>query len=415
MRKKILGLFAGSCLAAANAMAGGTPSNDCKLVKSWNDGKHFMVGKVNVTVLKGSYREMGKQYGALLKDKIQFMYDTAIEKPMIKSGVTTYEKLKKEMHELGWKGLTRNQREMFRGMAETSGIDIDKLVMLDQSVTLTVLYLEKAFGLKGFGACSCLSTWGDYTTDGKTVVGRNFDWLNLFIRCSKAFGVIVLQPNDGNIETAIVGYAGWLNALSGMNREGLFMETNSGLNSAGIKVYSNRSPYINEHLNMLLDSEDIEVLKRRLFSTRPHAGILVNIADENIGYCFENDCNQTLMRKASKPGLLVTSNEFRLESWGLPVRESGTHSVRRFDNLNALAQKYKGKINPQIMMKILDEPLHLGGGKFGNGATKPTLEPNDEDVTVHQIIAVPGKKELWLKVPGHVEWTYIDLKQFFSK
>lgn len=398
-------------------MSDGTVTTDKERVPvaSYEQGERYKVGDVNVTVLKGTYYEMGLQYGTLLKDEINFMYRTTIEDNMIKGGVASFESLKEEVVDVVWKALPHSQRELLRGISEASGLELDKLVLLDQSMTAAVLHIFEAFGPEGFGACSCLVTWGDYTKDGQTVVGRNFDWVNLFQRCSSAFGVVLFKPNDGSVETAVIGYAGWINAMSGINQKGLFLETNSGLKSAGLKVLPDRTPYMNELLAILLESEDLDFLSNGLTTVRPNMGMLVNIANSEMGLCYENDCNETKLRQADSPGLLVTTNEFRLESWGKPITESESHSVRRWDNLNALAEQNKGQIDANVMMKIMNEPLHLGNGEFGKGATKPTLEPNDIDVTVHQIVAIPGERKIWLKVPGAIEWTLVDLNYFFSE
>lgn len=409
----LIALFTLSGCVTTNGV--GTMDNESTLVASYEQGERYKIGGVNVTVLEGTYYDMGCQYGTLLKDEINFMYRSTIEDSIIKGGVASFERLKEEVVDVSWSGLPHSQRELLRGISEASGLELDKVILLDQSMTAAVLHVSEAFGPEGFGACSCLATWGDYTKDGQTVVGRNFDWLNLFQRCSSAFGVVVFKPNDGSVETAIIGYAGWINAMSGINQKGLFLETNSGLKSAGLKVLSDRIPYMNELLSTLLESEDLKFLSNGLTTIRPNMGMLVNISDSKMGLCYENDCHETKLREADSPGLLVTTNEFRLESWGKPISESESHSVRRWDNLNVLAEENKGKIDADVMMKIMDEPLHLGNGEFGKGATKPTIEPNDIDVTVHQIVAVPGERKIWLKVPGAIDWTLVDLNYFFSE
>lgn len=399
-------------------ISGCTKSDDLKddnIIATYKNGIKYKIGEINLTVVQGNYYEMGRQYGELLKDEIEFMYTNSIDNPMIKGGVATFEELKQEAVDNAWAGFPHALREIFRGMSETSGIEINKLVLLDQSMTAAVMHISEAFGVNGFGMCSCLTTWGDYTKNGNTVVGRNFDWLNLFTRCSSAFGVVIFKPDDGSVETALIGYAGWVNAMTAINENGLFLETNSGLRSAGLEILPDRTPYLNELFTISSQSEDLEFMSNRLTTIRPNMGMLVNICDKNHGFCFESNCYQTKIREADIPGLLVTTNEFRLESWQLEITESESHSVRRWENLNDLAAENKGQIDEKVMMSIMDEPLHLGNGIFGKGATKQTLEPNDVDVTVHQIVAVPGKKKIWLKVPGHIEWTLIDLNNFFTK
>jgi hypothetical protein len=53
------------------------------------------------------------------------------------------------------------------------------------------------------------------------------------------------------------------------------------------------------------------------------------------------------------------------------------------------------------MMKILDVPIKEGGATHGG--------------TIYQVVAVPGDLKIWLKVPGHQDWTEIPLAPLFRK
>jgi len=55
----------------------GVKSTELKYIAESQGGKLFKAGAVSVLVLKGNYRQMGRQYGALLKDDLQAMH-TAI-------------------------------------------------------------------------------------------------------------------------------------------------------------------------------------------------------------------------------------------------------------------------------------------------------------------------------------------------
>jgi len=65
-------IFSLSCTLFAEA------NTELKYIAEFQGGKLFRAGDVRVVVLKGNYRQMGRQYGALLKDDLQAMY-TAIE------------------------------------------------------------------------------------------------------------------------------------------------------------------------------------------------------------------------------------------------------------------------------------------------------------------------------------------------
>jgi hypothetical protein len=72
--KRILS-FLVFCLLAAPVLA--SP------VKEFEGGRFFRSGKIDILVLEGSYREMGRQYGGLVKDRLSEFYKVAIEERFI--------------------------------------------------------------------------------------------------------------------------------------------------------------------------------------------------------------------------------------------------------------------------------------------------------------------------------------------
>jgi len=54
-----------------------------------------------------------------------------------------------------------------------------------------------------------------------------------------------------------------------------------------------------------------------------------------------------------------------------------------------------------MMKKIMDVQIKDGG------ATHPG--------TIFQIVALPADRKIWVKVPGRVEWTEVQLRAIFGK
>ncbi|MBU2473665.1 MAG: hypothetical protein KKG91_02915, partial [Candidatus Omnitrophica bacterium] len=67
---------------------------DIKLVKEFEGGKLYQAGGIDLLELNGSYHQMGRQYGGLLKQKIDKFYDLAIEKHYIERLGISYELIK---------------------------------------------------------------------------------------------------------------------------------------------------------------------------------------------------------------------------------------------------------------------------------------------------------------------------------
>ncbi len=76
-------------------------------------------------------------------------------------------------------------------------------------------------------------------------------------------------------------------------------------------------------------------------------------------------------------------------------------SMTRRRNLLALGERYKGAIDVATMKTIMDTRLEQGGATV--------------DGTIFQVIAVPASRELWVKTPGHQDWTRVPLAPLFGK
>jgi hypothetical protein len=133
----------------------------------------------------------------------------------------------------------------------------------------------------------------------------------------------------------------------------------------------------------------------------------VNVANETGAYSYEWATSKVVRRTPYKVGLLVTTNHFVDPSWRFaPIAlndQDPVYTAHRSANLLALGEKYKGKFNPEVMMKIMNIPLEKGGA---------FRVPND---TSYQIVAVPKELKIWVKMPEVQEWTEIDLKPLFDE
>ncbi len=57
---------------------GGTDSTDLEFISEWEDGCLYKAGPVSILRLNGTHYQMGRQYGMLLKDDLQRLYDSMI-------------------------------------------------------------------------------------------------------------------------------------------------------------------------------------------------------------------------------------------------------------------------------------------------------------------------------------------------
>ena len=87
---------AGSALTMPTVPAlSGVSSQDLQPVASFEGGQRYVAGPYNVIVLSGSYREMGRQYGSLMKDELLAEY-TFLTNNFTQRGYTT-----EQIHAIG--------------------------------------------------------------------------------------------------------------------------------------------------------------------------------------------------------------------------------------------------------------------------------------------------------------------------
>lgn len=165
------------------------------------DGRAHLdrVGNVSVLHLYGSRREMGRQYGTILKDALtalnaylrvivpeqqrqQFLRSAQQHGPHLPDGIRTE----------------------LKAMAEASGVAYMDLITLNVTPRIR---------------CTGFAAWGDATRDGRMLMGRNAEYFGLGLaRCGSL--VVVYHPDEG-IPLAAVSFIGMVGAYTGINAKGV--------------------------------------------------------------------------------------------------------------------------------------------------------------------------------------------------
>ncbi|MDR1472220.1 MAG: C45 family peptidase [Synergistaceae bacterium] len=355
-------------------------------------GRAFKFGKFTVLDLRGTWREMGRQYGALAGEEIRGMYGRAIEDALLKPGQRGREEL-----DAVARGFHANYphrlKEVIAGMAETSGLDMGRHILLN---AVEVIVAGEIWTPPPM-SCSGIAVWGEYSA-GTLVYGRNYDYFDWFRELGEYLTVTIYHPADGSLCAATIGYPGGIYLTTGMNERGIFIELNNGEPSGGALQYHNRVPAIAELLMFLLDSPDLDQLESFFHSTRSNFAYVVGAADDHTSRCFEWPVFDVKRRlSVRRPGLMAATNHFTEPSWGLPRPDDHkfARTRTRRQNLLNLAEHFKGSIDVPRMKKIMDTRLE------DLGATS--------DSTVYQVVAEPSSMTVSLKVPGMTDWTDIPL------
>lgn len=393
MRNVLVGILLALICACSPSGQAADSGSDLRSVSEFEGGKLYKAGAVYVVELRGSYHQMGRQYGGLLKEELNNLYDIAINGQFIQTQGFTYERLHTIARSI-FDVYPQRFKEIIYGMSETSGLDIDQQIVLNA--------IEWYPKINTFVSnCSGIAVWGDYTGGGPLIFGRNNDDTNFYREFTEFMVVAVFNSNDSSIPAAIINYAGVIYAPNGMNREGLFLELNSG-NWAG--YYLNRLSIFVTLLTFLQDFPTVIESDPAFQSTRVNLSSIINIADENSAFSYECSPSDVKRRPPDREGLLVATNHFVDPSWGILPPSDDEHNawtVKRRDNLLALGEQYKEEFNIEKMKEVLDTTIDNGGA----------TQPSD---TIYQIIAIPEELTLWLKAPDNFDWQKIDLNGLFA-
>ncbi len=356
--------------------------------QEFEQGKKAQMDDIKVVNLQGTWREMGRQYGHLMKDELVEVNNFLNNIIEAKEGNAESAESIVEMQTLQ---TPYRISEFFEGAAETSGLTVDQLQVVNA--------VERIGGLP---QCSVAMTWGEYA-DSDLVIGRNYDYSDMFAKLKDAIAVTVYHPADGALATATIGYVGEIYAVNGINENGIFLELNNGKPSANVKSPNTRITGTTMLFECLFEADELSDMELFFNTTNCSSSYIINVADENKGQSFEWCPIGVKHGEQELPdGLLASTNYYVNPDWEFEVPSDDTSwkALTRRQNLIDRCEEQKGKVDEQLMMEIIDKTVKEGGAK--------------NDLTVYQMVVVPKDKSLWLQITGGSSWTQIDLESFLN-
>ena len=359
-------------------------------MESFEKGTKKRQGVINIIDLHGTWREMGRQYGALMASEMKHIYDRAISEKLINEFGRNVDDMKDRAGKF-YANYPFRFKEIIVGMAETSGMSLEQV----QLVNAVELLAATAHNLP---QCTAIAAWGDYATQ-TLVYGRNYDYMPWFKEFSKDIVIACYHPADGSLATATMGYAGEIYVVNGMNEKGIFLELNNAMPSGGDLWYDSRIPSVAVLFQFLLDGASLDEIESFFQTTKSNFAYIIGVTDGQTARCYEWPVFEVKKREShSRHGLTVLSNHFTEFSWGLPRPDDKTNWLTRSrrQNLLTLAKHLKGTIDSKTMMKMMDTRYE------DLGATT--------DMTVYQMVVVPERFQIWFKIPDTQDWTEIDMK-----
>ncbi len=358
-------------------------------------GARYAFGDVTVLDLHGSWRDMGRQYGALLSPELHHVHAFACANP---DGMSYRDLLGEPTPPAG----VRRLDELFRGAAETSGLTLEQLKTANAVEVIYLNHVHDAIARSAHsGHCSIMAAWDDWTGNG-LVYGGNYDWLPEFRELLPALTISVFHPADGALPVATVNWAGCLYLTNAMNAAGICLGLTSGM-FAEETTAPERLHNVWLLWEFLLNIESLEAMDRLFMSCRGAGHYLICAADAKRALGWEWAVHRPTVHVRGQNGLVVVTNHFTQPGWtNLPAadRPHPGSSVNRHRNLCALARQFRGRITPETMKQLMINPVEAGG-------------PCAPDTLFH-LVAQPAQRLWMLRTVDRDTWNTIPVGELLD-
>ncbi|WP_044201111.1 C45 family peptidase [Flammeovirga sp. OC4] len=383
--------------------------SDLNLKKEYKGGKLYEANGFLIPVIEGSNEEMGEQYGALMKDEMQKIYDALVKKE-IEEGKLDQETIQFWTDRAYGSGSLRT-KQFYEGVAKGADWSLTDVIFLDQVMEFGIYYGK----LHSFAGCTSIASWGEQSKDGEMYIGRNMDWSESFLNFPTV--LTVRKPNDGSYKMATTGWAGMYAAFTAMNEKGVYLDVHDGTSMGGSLVYKERPSILNTMVDIVSESPSLEAVKARFNGINNSVSIIFTIADSNSAASVEASSLAGNRVRTPKNDALTVVNTFLADDWGLGTRETVSNSLRRYSNMQDRLAETKGQVDAQMTKDLMDIRLFNEDDSFkeNGGCTKPELQ--DADITVYQTVFDIHNQKVYLKVPVaeyFADWTEINLNELWK-
>lgn len=347
-------------------------------------------GPLRILNLQGTYGDMGRQYGALLKNELRALFDQTdaaigFDRPETQALLQALEGM-----------MEPRERQLLEGMAQETGLALKQHEFLTAS--LFFMYI----------GCSACTATGSQTETGYTVAGRNFDNpRGVFSTLLKGQTLAVIynprsvSPGSRDNSVALVTELGWVYGLTNLNSKGVCIEYNNGTNSIPVDLAAVAESMDGLHQNLFasLDCNTLEEVHEKL-ADKAAAATLTQVADKYRVWHYERSPYQEsrrIMAGEAKGGdfyydnpadMDIFTNHFFFTDWLHQIHtdpttfnldhDSGSRTLARLVNVQQLARSHAGRINVERMKRIMTTPLQ----EDGTGGPLIGWELANPDVTI---------------------------------
>ncbi len=262
--------------------------------------------------------------------------------------------------------------------------------------------------------CSSFAAWGEHTSDGKLLVGRNFDF-HVNDKFAEEKIVYFIAPDHGH-KHAIVSWAGMLGAMSGMNEHGLTVTINAGKSNMPLKSKTPISLVAREILQYASTIEQAFDIAsaREVFVSE---SIMVASAADGRAALIEVSPKKIGMYDVPSQGdLLVCTNHFQSEAYRHDKRNirhiQESHSLYRFERLHELIDQ-QPKLTPALAVDVLRNRKGLDDVSLGYGNEMAI----NQLMAHHAVVFQPEDRLMWVSANPYQLGAFVayDLNAVFAR
>ncbi|UJR78661.1 C45 family peptidase [Sandaracinus amylolyticus] len=363
-----------------HAPARAASTTDQSVWRTHGKGAHRRIHGLHVLRLSGSFREMGEQHGALLREHVRRgpmpYYRAHFTKLVGRSqlGALSHAVWPALQLMIGRRVSRRHPewaREMLRGIAEGSGVPYAELL---DGATMPDALLWLASSLMkvhapgpavahrislGLGCTSAIA-WGDATKDGKLLHARNFDYHGVSCWPQEA-AVIFHEPDQGQRYVSIASAGVPLGGITAMNEAGLTLTVHQHMFTDRARLGG--TPIAVAGDIVMREAKSIADAEAILAAHRPVGcwTYLVTDGKKKEVLCWEeNPDRHAAFKPARERGTFGYANVYLDEELGdTEVNLYGSywrHNEARHRKANELLAQRRGTLDPQGMAEILADP-----------------------------------------------------------
>jgi tetratricopeptide (TPR) repeat protein len=333
-------------------------------------------GSLRVLSLEGSFREMGRQHGALLADDVKVgpipYYAGFVEKMFSRSlgalGPVALTALQRTVGARVAKGLPPFALETIEGIAEGAGIRSDEFLRgctMPDSMLWVVSRLiqarrsEAAIAHRTINGLGCTSAiaWGSATKDGKLLHARNFDYQGVG-PWPRTQTVVFMRPEKGQRYVSVAAAGVGLGGITAMNESGLTLTVHQHMFTGEAKLGG--TPIGIPGDVVMREAKTLDDAERIL---RAHTPIgcwtyVVASAKEQSVLCFEENPRMKAPRRISRDAeIFGYANIYLDPELGRTERNLygayWRHNAGRHARVNGWLAAERGSITPSKMTEIL--------------------------------------------------------------